>query len=196
MPDPSPVRLTVSREQYEFLSEALLAMAGQAKQHGAEQAAAVIERFVIKLRDTIHDGEGVPTEKRQRFKDAIQRALASGDVQAAHKAIWALLDATIRMDPDPAQTIASEISPMMLTVAAAGAAMEHVSIATQVLRAFEMRLEAEEAAFERSGWPDSAAVMEYVRNLATFCAEEIEHGIDPFSESDADEPEEEAEPEN
>lgn len=186
MEERTPLGLTVSGEEYKFLSEALLAMADQARQHGARQAASTIKRFVVRLRGVVFDGPGIPEDRRAQLEQKLETAFAQSDLETVQKALWALLDLAIRTETDPAAAIATRLVPILLRVATMGAVQQNIAIASTVLDQFAQRLEAEGEAFQSSGWTDGEQMLDYVRSLATFCAEEIREGLNPFGDEDED----------
>ena len=190
--DTTPVRpegLVVSEKDYDLISAPLVAMAEEANKHGQTELYTAIKRFVVRLQQAVFNGSGVPEETLQRMLSRVSDALCNNDMGGARVAISAMLAAVVRMDPDPGHTIALNLAPRLVAFVSSVAAVNQGAIAAQTLTDFAARLETEKAAFEEHGWPDKAEdTLDYVHSLASFCAEELQRGSDPFHPEDAGEP--------
>ncbi len=191
--DTTPVRpkgLVVSEKDYDLISAPLVAMAEEAGKHGRTELHTAIKRFVVRLKQAVFEGQGVPQETMTRMMGRVSDALCNNDLEGARVAISAMLAAVVRMDPDPGHTIALNLAPKLVAFVSSVAVVNQAAIAAQVLIDFSTRLEAEKAAFEENGWPDKPEeTLDYVQSLASFCAEELQRGSDPFHDSeDAGEP--------
>ncbi|MCH9637816.1 MAG: hypothetical protein K0U16_07730 [Gammaproteobacteria bacterium] len=178
-----------------MLSQALIAIADQAKKHGAADAYHLIRRFVVRLKQSVFEGQGVPEDTLQKMVDAVQAGFASQDYNSAQRAVAALLAAVIRQDADPAHTIAVALAPAFMNMALSSAAGASTQIGAAVLRKMHERFEEDRAGFEENGWSSAKETFDYLAETIEFCAAEIEQGRDPF-DSVAEGPAPEDDPED
>ena len=173
--------LRVTKDEYTIVNQACMAVAKEARARGAEPIYKALKQFGVRLRQAVFVGEGVPDETMAALSSEIEAAFAEANFDRARIAIRAMLAAVIRMDPDPAHVIALVLAPHFMKPFAdldsAGAA-----VASETMKRFAERLDKERAMFESTKWCSGEEMLAYVRNLSSFCAEELASGRDPFAE--------------
>lgn len=181
-----PKGILVRQDEYDMISQALIAMADQAKKHGQQEAYALIRRFVVRLKQSIFDADGVPEETMRRMADAVEAGLAKQDLQATQVAVAAMLAAVIRQDHDPGHTIARVLAPSFVVLAQRSATTQRGQVAAVTMRQLHERLEAERASFAENGWSSPEETFDYIVEVVEFCAAELHHGKDPFSTEESE----------
>ena len=106
-----PDGMVVSPDEYDLISRPLVAMAEEARKHGQTDAYTGIKKFVVRMKQAVFAGEGVPDDTMERLTAAVEKALCSNDLEHARVSISAMLAAVVRMDPNPGHTIALHLAP-------------------------------------------------------------------------------------
>ena len=182
-----PQPLLVSEAEYDVISQALVAMAEQAQSHGNTDAYALIKRFVVRMKNAVFVGGGMDWETVTKLVSKIEEDLSVGNFKLAQGAIGGLIVAVARTTHDPAFEISEHLAPMLLRMILLSAKTAQQQIGAAVLRKLHDKMETERSFFDQKGKKHtSLQTFAYLHDMVEFCAEELQHGIDPFEEETAD----------
>lgn len=190
--NPYPKGLRLSEEEYKLVEAGLSAIAEMAKHVGEEQAREKLQvayahnkamSLISRLKQFTMIGEGVPEDMANEHGENIQKAMMAGDVRQVSRALSRWIALLIRLEPDPAKTVAPQLV-QMATEAAGQHQMQH--IVPPILTLVTSKLSALKTRYEKEGWPDPKDVIEYLEVWLTHGIEAIQNGDDSPWDGDDD----------
>ncbi len=181
--NPYPKGLRLNEEEYNLVEAGLLAMANAAKQRDIMEAHNKAMDLIDRLKQFMIVGEGVPDELAKEHAENIQEAMVSGNVGRVNRALSRWIAMLIRLEPDPAKTIAPQLV-QMATQSAGQHQMQH--IVPPILAIVSTKLTALKQRYGTDGWPKPQAVIEYLETWLAHGIENVQAGKDSPWEGDED----------
>ena len=183
-----PPGMVISEADFDIVSNGLVALAQEAGKKNRTEIYSRLQRFVVRMRQHVYAGNGVEQELMDKMAKNVEAAFSAGDYERARQCLSAMLEAVVRMDPDPAQQIAVHLAPTLVKLTVSSSLANQQKIGAAFFRKLHQRFASDRKSFESDGWGTPQEVFDYVHANLDFMAAELEHGIDPFATEDDEAP--------
>lgn len=105
----------LSPEEFEIVQMGLTSIASAAKEHGRPEIFDRSMALLDRLTQCVMAGKGVPEQKMEQFSERMKKAIAASNLKAMRRTIEEWIAALIRMEPDPAQSVAKYVTEIFLS---------------------------------------------------------------------------------
>jgi hypothetical protein len=166
--------LKLDEIEYEVVSNVLAAAAKQC-QGKQQKIYKTLLRVLGRMSQAVGDGQGVRDDQLIIYQKRIHHAFAAEDEKALQLAVEDLIASTFRSDADPGLKVARYLMQLVTHVLAAQA--RH-GLAT--LNALSPMVETAIAEWNAEGWPDGAAVAQWISEVILAGKQDLELGQEPW----------------
>lgn len=163
-----------TKDEHELLEMGLTGVATAADQHGDTAVKQRCMDLMERLRQYVVAGEGMSQEMAESFGKKINRAMLEQNEKALIVTLRKWIASLIRLDPDPAKTVANHVTRFMLMIAG----QSHVQSGGFILRLVEKKLLA-----LKKRYPDGLPpeLLDYLLTWVEHGKENLENGQDAWA---------------
>ena len=176
--------LILTHHEFELVSAGLTMFAEKASEQGQRDVRNDIVKFMVRLKQIEHAGEGMTPETSERFGRRIAKAMETANADALSRGVADLMAAMIRLDPDPAEKIGIMLSEMVRNGVGETARARCVEWFNQLI----LTIEGASAAWDTEGWPTPQQSLEWVTSVVRGGTENLEAGHEPWFDDEDGEP--------
>lgn len=174
--------LLLQPHEYDLVSMGLTMLAEQALEKGQRDVRNQVVKFMVRLKQIQHAGEGMTPETAERFGKRIAKAMESGNPDAISRGVADLLAASLRLDADPAEKIGEMLAELVRSSVAYTARMRCTEWFNQIVLTIDEAV----ADWDNEGWPKSQDVASWIADVVRRGSENLHAGHEPFAEAPED----------
>ena len=172
--------LILTPNELELVAGGLTLLAERASQQGHRDVRNDVVKFMVRLKQIEHAGEGMTPETSERYGRRIAKAMETANPEAISRGVADLLAVSIRLDPDPADKIGVMLSELVRNSVGHTAKARCVEWFNQLILTFDEAA----AAWDTEGWPTPQQTLEWVTAVVRRGAENLEAGHDPWGDEE------------
>jgi len=182
--------LILTTNEYELASQALTMLGEIAEKENEHLVKRRCHQLIHRMTQVMHAGEGMTPESAQRYGARIANAMQAAAVGHPEadtelvQAVGMLIAASVRLDADPADKIGLMLSQLVRTASHEGSRV----VAVMFLRDLTGILEDAHAGWTADGWPAPVETLQWVSEVVKTGVDNIEAGLDPWSQGDDEAP--------
>lgn len=170
--------LVLSPPEYELISKILTGCAQESDKRGHPQVRQRIMAVVGRMRHAVQAGQGLSPEQAARYQKDLHEAFRTGDQYKLGEVVENLIATTLRLEPDPAGTVAAYLMQMLGQVIGG-----HARVSVVVLEQLDKQLGDADTDWNATDkWPKPKALLQWVRDLIDVGVQNLKMARDPWPE--------------
>lgn len=176
--NPYPQGVRLNDAEYQILQMALTGMWEHAKSENKIELATTCADLASRLQQYAIVGQGVPDEIAERFNKRMQKAMMTQNPEAISKVLAEWFATLIRLEPDPAKTIASQVVEMTTNLAGQAQLSQ---IVPPVLSNIGLKIRGLREQYDEQGWPEGSDVLTFLESWIEHGKTNVEAGHEPWA---------------
>ena len=172
-----------SAQEYDFLSHLIAQCEHAAKEQGNREIRVMSRTILGRLSQVVQAPGGLRPDQIDAYRERMRKALEQRDSAKLADGVVALIAATLRTDPDPAEKVATYLVQLV-----ADLMMAHRASDFAVLERLSAELDTAKSEWDASGWPTTQDVIQWISEIIEIGKDNLAAGREPWPSEESEEP--------